>query len=264
MWNQIAISIQQGNPFLITILALGFFGSILLFERLIMLQLVFNIDFSKFLNNLKRSVQAEDLDRAVSLCKSASHTSLPLICLKALEAAERDPSTVRGTIEESTIDFLPRLETRIGMLPALSTLILLIGVLGTIDGLWQAFEAVEILDTTQKQARLANGITGSLNPTSLGLTICMIFLFGHQILRGLAITITERIHYGVAILNNLLVPQEIATYMPVAQQPYQEESVQNLPTETTETSETVEEDEDEDEGFDDASVEDIKDEEEII
>ena len=120
MWNHIAISLQQGNFFLLTILFLGFIGTVIFFERFIMLQFVYHIDFVRFLNNLKRSIQAEDLDRAVSLCKSQSHTSLPLICLKALEAAERDPTTVRGTIEEATIDFLPRLESRLGFLPALS------------------------------------------------------------------------------------------------------------------------------------------------
>ena len=123
MWNHIAISLQQGNFFLLAILFLGFIGTVIFFERFIMLQFVYHIDFVRFLNNLKRSIQAEDLARAVSLCKSQSHTSLPLICLKALEAAERDPTTVRGTIEEATIDFLPRLESRLGFLPALSTML---------------------------------------------------------------------------------------------------------------------------------------------
>ena len=178
MWSQLAVSLQNGNAYLILILALGFLGTTIIFERFIMLQFVYYVDFSKFLSNLRRSVQAEDLDRAVSICKNASKTSLPAIGLKALEAAERDASTVRGTIEEETIDFLPKLESRIGILPALSTLILLIGVLGTIDGLWNAFDSIEILDTSEKQARLANGIAQSLNPTTMGLLISMIFLTG--------------------------------------------------------------------------------------
>ena len=63
------------------------------------------------------------LERAVSICKNASYTSLPSIGLKALEAKERDPSSVRGAIEEESIDFLPKIEARIGVLPALATLI---------------------------------------------------------------------------------------------------------------------------------------------
>jgi len=266
MWSQLAVSLQQGNLYLLTILIFGFIGSVILIERLIMLQMVYSLDFSKFLNNLRRSVQAEDLDRAVSICKNASKTSLPAISLKAIEAAERDPSSVRGVIEEETIDFLPKLETRISILPALATLILLTGVLGTIDGLWSAFDSIEILDTSEKQARLANGIAGSLNPTSMGLLISMIFLTGHQLLRGLAIKITERIHYGVSVLMNLLVPNEVTTY--VTASPVQSSSRASSAVSGNDDDDDVEEPEptpeEEDDSFDDASVEDIKDEEEII
>lgn len=264
MWSQLAVSLQQGNPYLVTILIFGFFGCIVLIERFIMLQIVYNLDFSKFLNNLKRSVQAEDLDRAMSICKNASTTSLPAISLKAIEAVERDPTTVRGVIEEETIDFLPKLEARIAILPALATLILLTGVLGTIDGLWSAFDSIEILDTSEKQARLANGIAGSLNPTSMGLLISMIFLTCHQLLRGLAIKITERIHYGVSVLMNLLAPAELASYVAAAPVAAAAPASSNSRDDDIEVEELEPTPEEEDDSFDDASVEDIKDEEEII
>lgn len=263
MWSQLAVSLQSGNLYLIAILILGFLGTVIVFERLIMLQVVYAIDFKKFLNNLRRSVQAEDHERSISICKNASYTSLPSISLKALEALERDPSSVRGTIEEETIDFLPKLETRIGVLPALSTLILLIGVLGTIDGLWAAFDSVEILDTTEKQVLLANGIAGSLNPTTLGLLVSMIFLTGHQVLRGLALRLTERVHYGVSVLINLLAPPETATFMP-APLAIQTAAIAHAPEAKREASPQAEKMEEVDDSFDDASVEDIKDEEEII
>lgn len=266
MWSQLAISLQNGNIYLIIILALGFIGTTVVFERFIMLQMVYYVDFSRFLNNLRRSVQAEDLDRAVSICKNASNTSLPMISLRALEAAERDSSTVRGTIEEETIDFLPKLEARIGILPALSTLVLLIGVLGTIDSLWSAFDSIEILDTSEKQVRLANGIAESLNPTTMGLLISMIFLTGHQILKGIAIKLTERLHYGVSVIMNLLVPNEVTTY--VAAAPMDSPIAMADPIQpddsATGLNDIENQIEDEDDSFDDASVEDIKDEEEII
>ncbi len=264
MWSQLAISLQGGNSYLCLILILAFIGTVIIFERLFMLQVVYSMDFKKFLNNLRRSVQAEDIERAVSICKNASHTSLPAISLKALEAKERDPASVRGAIEEESIDFLPKIEARIGILPALSTLILLTGILGTIDGLWAAFDSIEILDTAEKQVRLSNGIATSLNPTTMGLLMSMIFLTGHQVLRGLALRLTERVHYGVSVLSNLLAPAEMATFAPMmampshgappaapAPEPHREMSADNKI-------------EVEDDSFDDSSVEDIKDEEEII
>ena len=111
---------------------------------------MYTISTSQDFYNYRRAVQSDDLDRASSICKSESKTSLPFIGLKALEVNERDPATVRGTIEE-TIDFLPRIEARLSTLPALSTTILLIGVLGTIDGLWDVFNLIEILDTSENK-----------------------------------------------------------------------------------------------------------------
>ena len=260
MWGELAHSIQSGNPYILAILLMTFLGFTVMFERFIMLQFVFNVDFQKFLSNLKKMIAAEDMDRAINLCKSSSATSLPRITLRALEAAEADPTTVRGTIEEETIEFLPKLERRIGFLPAFATLIMLVGILGTIDGLWSAFHSIDVLDTAKKQASLASGIAGSLNPSALGLLFCMFILAGHQALKGAAINLTERVHHGVTVLNNLLVPQDVAHYVPMAAgmadvaTAAMDDSTSGLATE----QESVEE------AFEDASVEDIKDEEEII
>ncbi len=264
MWSQLAVSLQHLNPYLVTILVLGFFGMIVVFERLIMLQLVYNLDFKRFIVNLKKTVQANDIDRAINVCKSAARTSLPHISLKALEASERDPSSVRGVIDEETTDFLPQLESRLGILPAIATMILLIGILGTIDTLWGAFDSIAVLDTSEKQANLAQGIAASLNPTALGLMCCLIFIAAHQFLKSMALRLTDRIHHGVTVLTNLLSPQEYATFQAA---PAMETGGFTMSTETPSFATAAPapaKKEVADDNFDDASVEDIKDEEEII
>lgn len=265
MWSQLAVSLQHLNPYLVTILVLGFIGTIVVFERLIMLQLVYNLDFKRFVLNLKKTVQANDIDRAINVCKSASRTSLPQISLKALEASERDPSSVRGVIEEETTDFLPQLETRLSVLPALATMILLIGILGTIDTLWGAFDSIAVLDTSEKQANLAQGIAASLNPTALGLMCCLLFIAAHHLLKSMALKLTDRIHYGVTVLTNLLSPAEFTTFQAA---PVIDTGGFSMPAETTSFAPAAPvaaaKKEVADDNFDDASVEDIKDEEEII
>jgi biopolymer transport protein ExbB/TolQ len=265
MWGELARSLQQANGYTIAIVVFGFLATVVFFERLIVLQFIYHVDFGKFLGNLKKMVAAEDLDRAINLCKNVSSTSLPHIALRALEAAETDPTQVRGTIEEETIDFLPRVETRLGLMPAMTLLIMLIGVLGTIDSLWAAFQSVDVLDTAKKQATLAQGIASALNPTALALVFGMLLLAGYYVLKGMAVNLVDRIHYGVAVLNNLLVPQEMMAFAPMAAgdggggapQVFEKkaEAMDGGKPEAAEAS---------DESFDDVSVEDIKDEEEII
>ena len=58
MWGQLALSLQSANGYVIAILVLGFIAFVLMIERLIMLQFVYNIDFPKFLLNLKKMVHA--------------------------------------------------------------------------------------------------------------------------------------------------------------------------------------------------------------
>ncbi len=266
MWGELALSLQHMNGYVTAIISLGFLATLVFFERLLMLQFVYHIDFSKFLNNLKKMVAAEDLDRAITLCKNVSQTSLPRISLKALEAADTDPTKVRGTIEEETIDFLPNIERRLGVLPAITLLIMLVGVLGTIDSLWLAFHSIDVLDTAKKQATLAQGIASALNPTALGLMFGMVFLSGNYILKGMAVNLIERVHYGVAVLTNLLVPADVATYVPMTAPAGGGDSAPNFDKSSEEFSGAKEEPSatPSDESFDDVSVEDIKDEEEII
>jgi biopolymer transport protein ExbB/TolQ len=273
MWGQLAHSFQNANNYVLVIAILGFIGTFIFLERMFMYWRVFGIDFKKFLSNLKKMVSAEDVDRAISLCKNVSKTSLPGIALKALEAAETDPTTIRGAIEEETIDFLPQIEKRLGVLPALALLIMLVGILGTIDSLWSAFNAVDVLDTAKKQASLAQGISSSLNPTALALVFGMFLLAGYHILRGFAVNITERIHHGVTVLHNLLVPVETAQFVPMtaaapsAAMAAPMAMAEPAPVEAAsddDFSEPADDGDVGDDSFDDVSVEDIKDEEEII
>jgi biopolymer transport protein ExbB/TolQ len=264
MWGELAHSLQHANGYVITILVLGFLAFVVLLERMIMLQAVYHIDFAKFLANLRKMIVAEDLDRAITLCKNTSGTSLPRIAMRALEAAETDPTRVRGTIEEETIDFLPAIERRLGVLPAFTLLIMLVGILGTVDALWSAFQSIDVLDTAKKQATLAQGIAAALNPTALGLVFGMVLLAGFYLVKGMAINLVERVHHGVAVLTNLLVPQEAMAYMPVAAEGAAPVAVEKAAEEFAPAAGKEETQASSEDSFDDVSVEDIKDEEEII
>lgn len=268
MWGELASDFQSGNIYIWSVILIAFIATTIIFERIIALYFVYSIDFSAFLNTLRKMVASRDLDRAMTFCRTVSKTSLPRIALSALEARDVDPSSVRGAIEEHSFEFLPRIEARINFLPPLATLVLLIGILGTIDSLWIAFHSIDVLDTAQKQSSLALGIAEALNPTALGLFGSMLIIFGHQLAKNMAIKLLDKMQYGITVLQNLLAPPEVA-FMgsqmtpvgPMAPPTVSDEGEEEVsqPQKTEEKKEATAE-----EVFDDTAVEDIKDEEEII
>ncbi len=267
MWGELAIALQSGNIYLWFIAAVSFIATVISFERVIALYFVYSIDFSGFINNLRKMLASKDLDRAMTFCRSVSKTSLPRIALAAVEAKDLDPTTVRGTIEEHTSEFLPRLETRIHFLPTLAILVLLTGLLGTVDALWLAFRSVDVLDSTQKQITLARGMAGALNPTAFGLMASMFILLGYQIAKNMALRLVDELQYGITVLHNLLVPAE----QPILQVSHAEQVAKphlNTPSESpsTTTAEPAQQTAEAPlkEALNDASIEDIKDEEEVI
>ncbi len=265
MWGDLVINLKSGNPYSLSMIALLFLATTIFFERMITLKYVYNIDLKKFTLNLKKTILSEDYERAALFCKSISKVVLAKIALNAIEQLETDPSKVKSIIEEGVLEILPRVEKRTSLLPLLSTLTLLIGILGTTEELWKAFHAMHILDTTQKQYMLTSSIADSLVLTGIGLIISMIILAGNQLIKAIALSVVDKLNLGTLVLLNLLAPREI-TALP-AKKPSINKTTNNhtLPTNNQEVAKGGSEKEGTPtEGFDESSVEDIKDEEEII
>ena len=261
MWNDIAFSFQQGNPYLASIFGLAFVACVVILERLMMYLLVYNINYRKFIGELRKMLLSKDYERAVTLCTKTSNHALPRIALRAIETVEDDPTRVRASIEENTLEVLPLIEKRVAFLPGVVAVIMLAGVLGTIIELWDVFHSIRILDTIQKQASLAMGIADALQPTIFALLASIVIMLFHQILKSIALTLLDKINLGVAVLNNLLVPDVsfIATGPSQGASPPAQESEKSEVTIEDEEPEAEEEG-----GLDADAVEDIKDEEEII
>ena len=56
MWNELARSLQSGNSYTLAILSLTFLALIIIFERLLMLHFVYNLNFEKFVSSLKNTL----------------------------------------------------------------------------------------------------------------------------------------------------------------------------------------------------------------
>ncbi len=275
MWGEIAHSLQSGNYYILGILVLAFFALIGIFERIIALGIIYNYNHKNFLNQLRKTIGAEDFDRARNYCQSTSKTSLPMIAKRAIDVHVADPDRVDSVLSEEALDFLPKIDSRIAALTTFATLIVLTGVLGTIDALWHAFHAIDILDTEQKRAIISHGVTQSLSPIAVGILVAMLIIVGQQFVKSMAIRLLDKIHLGIQVLHNLLVPKTFAYAAPAPAGAMNMGGQGTMGSAAVTNSESFDALDEADHhvvgssggasaNLDDTAVEDIKDEEEII
>jgi hypothetical protein len=93
----------------------------------------------------------------------------------------------------------------------------------------------------------------------------MLMLVGYHLVRGMALRLTEKMHYGVTVITNLLVPTEVASFMPVAMaSPVRDSSPISSPVQNTIVPPTTNEGAAPDGNSASNTAENIRDEEEII
>ena len=85
-------------------------------------------------------------------------------------------------MEKEILKALPDLERRIGLLSFLANSGTLLGLLGTIFGLIQAFSAVSAASAAERSTALAAGISTAMYTTAFGIVAAVPLLFFHHLL----------------------------------------------------------------------------------
>jgi len=196
-------ALSDGAPFsFINVAVLAFVLGITT-ERFVFILTRYRVNAAEFMAQVRKLVQAGNIDRAIKLCEAAP---LPLLqVIKAgLTQVNRGEDAVIASMEERLADVLPELEKRIGSLWSLANIATLIGLLGTISGLIKCFAAVAFAAPDQKSALLSKGISEAMWNTALGLGIAVVCMFFHLILHGMAKKHKSELEKSVMKLENLL------------------------------------------------------------
>ena len=100
----------------------------------------------------------------------------------SLQGAVRRREDVEIAMEESMMEIVPRLEKRTPYVALTSSIATLLGLLGTIMGLIQAFTAVANANPAEKADLLSASISVAMNTTAFGLMVAIPLLSMHAIL----------------------------------------------------------------------------------
>src|SRR5210317_1962452 len=100
----------------------------------------------------------------------------------ALQGAVRRREDVEIAMEEKMMEVIPQLEKRTPYVALTSNIATLLGLLGTIMGLIQAFTAVANANPAEKADLLSASISVAMNTTAFGLMVAIPLLITHAIL----------------------------------------------------------------------------------
>jgi biopolymer transport protein ExbB/TolQ len=140
-----------------------------------------HINAGAFLDQIKRLLAANNIDRAKKLC-DATTAPIARVAKAGLGKIHRGEAAVAQAMEETMVDVTPEVKVRIGALWSMANITTLTGLLGTITGLIHTFSAVGGADPAERQKALSDGIAEAMYNTAYGLGIALTCMLAHLLL----------------------------------------------------------------------------------
>jgi biopolymer transport protein ExbB/TolQ len=184
LFDSIIRFFQEGGMFMYPILIIFAGGVAIAIERWVYLTLVTGSNkrvWKKVLPLLNNGDFKQAMD-AASRSKTAMGTMLTYGLARARTARRRDD--VEVAMEEGLMEAIPRMEKRTHYLSTLANIATLLGLLGTIIGLIQAFTAVSNADPAEKADLLSASISVAMNTTAFGLMAAIPLLLVYALLQS--------------------------------------------------------------------------------
>ena len=183
----------------VSILALG-----VIIERFVFIFFKYNINANAFMGQIQKLVMANNIDRAIKLCNAAPNAALPKAIKAGLTRANKGELEISNAIEEATLEIVPIVQKRTPTLGGVANVATLLGLLGTIWGLIEAFKAVATAPPEMKQTLLAGGISIAMYTTAGGLRVAIPTLILHSIVMARTNKIMDDVdQYGLKTVNLL-------------------------------------------------------------
>ncbi len=171
-----------GGVFMYPILLVFAVGVAIAVERYVTLTLVTNKNQVVW-DKVQPLLANGEFDEARKMTnKDESTISQVLNMGLSLQGAVRRREDIEIAMEESMMEIVPRLEKRTAHVGLASSIATLLGLLGTIMGLIEAFTAVANANPAEKADLLSASISVAMNTTAFGLMVAIPLLIMHAVL----------------------------------------------------------------------------------
>ncbi|RMH69803.1 MAG: MotA/TolQ/ExbB proton channel family protein [Gemmatimonadetes bacterium] len=177
------LSILLKGGFLMIPLAIcSFIATVIIIERLFVLNRA-KIDTEKFMERIKHTVSQGNAQAGLMLCED-KQGPIATIVKAGLERHDRPREVIREAIENAGKTEIYMLERGLGTLATIAGIAPLLGFLGTVTGMIQAFMKIAELEGNVNPSILASGIWEALLTTAVGLAVGIPVLIFYNYLVG--------------------------------------------------------------------------------
>ena len=192
----------KGGIFMLPIMMVSIAALALILERVYTLWFRYRLDEEGFVKGLMHALDEQDFAGALEECARAEKNPLSRVLRAGLLKVHRNDKEIERAMEEEMLRTAPTIRKRIGYLATLGNVSTLLGLLGTIFGLIQAFEGVSMADPATKQEILAGGISVAMLTTAFGLIVAIPCLLSHAFLQSKSIQMIEGLEEKAFTLFN--------------------------------------------------------------
>ena len=170
---------QKGGLFMYPILFVFAVGMAIAFERWVQLTRV-KSENSKTWNRVQPMLSGGDYNQARALVEKNKSTVARMLSMGLeRQGAVRRREDIEIAMEEGMMEIIPQLERRTHYIALLANIATLLGLLGTIMGLIEAFTAVANANPAEKADLLSASISVAMNTTAFGLMSAIPLLLLH-------------------------------------------------------------------------------------
>lgn len=195
---------QTGGTFMYPILLIFSLGIAIAIERFIFIMQA-QSKTRKVWQQLSPMLKAQDLNRAIKLTESVKTPLATMLNYGFVrKKSEASRAVIESAMEEGMMEVMPDLEQRTHYLATFANIATLLGLLGTIIGLIQAFTAVAGADPAEKADLLSSSISVAMNTTAFGLVSAIPLILIHSFLVTKTSRLVDNIEMAAVKCLNLI------------------------------------------------------------
>jgi len=210
LYHSIVGFFQSGGLFMWPIVVVLVLGLAIAVERYLYLSLV-KTSNQRLLNKLMPMLK-DGKYRQVAADIANSKTAISHIFSYGLSRARtsRRRDDVEIAMEVGLMETVPTLEKRTPYLATFANIAALLGLLGTIIGMIQAFTAAASTDPVEKANMLSASISVAMNTTAFGLMVAIPLLLIYAVLQAKTTRLVDSLEMASVMFLNILTEQPIA------------------------------------------------------